>query len=459
MATITRENIGVLNDKITVKINKEDYLSSFEKSLKTYSKTASIPGFRKGMVPAGLIKKMHGQSVFTDEVLKTVEKELNSYMTNEKLDIFAQPLPMPENDARQIDVNNPNEYAFAFEVGLKPAFTIADIAAEKITRFKVDVTDQMVEEELERLRMRHGKMTEPETVSGDDDVLTINFTETDAEGNELEGGVKKENSLLVKYFSPVLKEQLMGKKKEDTLNIQLSQAFEGKEKEWVLKDLGLTEEAGDKHFKLDITKIGLVEKAELNEDLYKAAYPGKEEITNEEQLKNVIRAEIQSHWDTQSVNHRQHEIYHILLEHTNIPFPEDFLRRWMENGTEKPKSADEVAKEYPEFVNQLKWSLINERISTEQHIEVNPDDIKDFAKQQLFGYMGGIGGGIDANQPWVEDYINRMMQDKKFIDDSYYRIRTEKIFKWAEVHAGSEEKAISAEEFNNLLKEHQHHQH
>src|SRR3954447_24315547 len=105
MATVTRENIGVLNDKITVKINKEDYLSSFEKSLKNYSKNASIPGFRKGMVPTGIIKKMHGQSVFTDEVLKTVEKELNNYMVNEKLDIFAQPLPLPENDARQIDVN------------------------------------------------------------------------------------------------------------------------------------------------------------------------------------------------------------------------------------------------------------------------------------------------------------------------------------------------------------------
>src|SRR4051812_3464511 len=107
MATITRENIGVLNDKITVRIAREDYLPSFEKSLKSYSKSASIPGFRKGMVPTGVIKKMYGQSVFTDEVLKTVEKELTNYMQNEKLDIFAQPLPLAENDPRQLDVNKP----------------------------------------------------------------------------------------------------------------------------------------------------------------------------------------------------------------------------------------------------------------------------------------------------------------------------------------------------------------
>ena len=99
MATVTRENIGILNDKITVKVAKEDYLSSFEKTLKNYSKNANIPGFRKGMVPTGMIKKMHGQAVFTDEVLKTVEKELTSYMENEKLEIFAQPLPLSETDA------------------------------------------------------------------------------------------------------------------------------------------------------------------------------------------------------------------------------------------------------------------------------------------------------------------------------------------------------------------------
>ena len=122
MSLVTRENIGVLTDKITVKVQKDDYLPSFEKALKDYSRKANIPGFRKGMVPAGLIKKMYGNSVFADEVLRSVEKELTSYMANEKLDIFAQPLPLPENDARQIDMTRPEDYSFAFEVVLKPAF-------------------------------------------------------------------------------------------------------------------------------------------------------------------------------------------------------------------------------------------------------------------------------------------------------------------------------------------------
>ena len=113
MATITRENIGLLNDKLTVKLSKEDYYGNFEKNLKQYAKTANIPGFRKGMVPVGMVKKMHGQGVFQDEVLKTVEKEMNKYLNEEKLDIFGQPIPL-ENEGSKLDMNNPADVDFSF---------------------------------------------------------------------------------------------------------------------------------------------------------------------------------------------------------------------------------------------------------------------------------------------------------------------------------------------------------
>src|ERR1700712_2437744 len=114
MASVTRENIGLLNDKLTVKLNKEDYYNGFEQSLKKYAKTANIPGFRKGMVPVGMVKKMYGQGVFSDEILRKVEAELNAYMNTEKLEIFAQPLPL-DNDAAKLDMNNPVDYTFSFE--------------------------------------------------------------------------------------------------------------------------------------------------------------------------------------------------------------------------------------------------------------------------------------------------------------------------------------------------------
>src|SRR5438067_9907670 len=161
MATVTREPISSLHEKLNVTISKEDYLPSFEKSLKDYSKKANIPGFRKGMVPAGLIRKMYGSSLFTDEVLRTVDKEVNKYLEQEKLDIFTQPLPVDIN-LQQLDVNNPSNYTFTFEVGMKPEVHLPDLSKENLKRYKVIVTDEMVNEEAERLRTRYGNMTEPE---------------------------------------------------------------------------------------------------------------------------------------------------------------------------------------------------------------------------------------------------------------------------------------------------------
>lgn len=456
MATVTRENIGLLTDKITVNVAKGDYLPSFEKAIKQYGKQANIPGFRKGMVPPGLIKKMYGNSVLTDEVLKTVEKELNTYMTNEKLEIFAQPLPLPENDARQIDVARPEDYTFAFEIGLKPAFNLADLGNARLTRYKIEVTPAMIDEELERQRTRHGKMTEPETVSSDENILYLHFEETDANGQPVEGGIHKDNSLPVKYFNEATRPKWIGLKKDDSLVLQLSASFDDKEKDWVLNDLGLTKEDAGKYFLMKLTKVGLVEKADLNEEFFEASAPGKE-LKTEEDFRNYLKGEIQAYWDGQTGNQLQHTLYHELLDHTNIEFPEAFLKRWMQTSGETPKSQAEVEHEFPSFVNQLKWTLIVDKVVQDNNVEVSADDIREFAKKQLFGYMGMPAGGEE--QPWVADYVARMMKDRKFVEDTVHRIQTDKVFDWALTQIHPTEKAIGLEEFQHMQEEHQHHHH
>jgi trigger factor len=455
MATVTRENIGPLNDKIIINVAKEDYLPSFEKALKTYGKQANIPGFRKGMVPPSLIKKMYGSSVLTDEVLRTVEKELTNFMTAEKLDIFAQPLPLPENDARQINVEKLTDYVFSFEVGLKPEFSIPDLGATSVSRHKVSVTDEMVEDELSRLQLRNGNMSEPETVTSEDNVLNVQMVETDEAGNPVEGGIVKDNSLLVKYFAEPVRGQWMGKKTGDSLVIQVSKAFDAREREWIMNDLGLPKDdaaAADKFFKLTITKLGLVEKAELNEEFFKKAYPNKD-IASADDLRNTIRQEMEQHWDRQGSNLLQHEIYHVLVDQTRIDLPETFLKRWLQFGGEQPKTAEQVEQEFPAFMNQLKWSLITDKIFRENNLEVTEDDIRNFARQQLAGYMGM---GLDDSQSWVGDYITRMMQDKKFVEDTSHRLQNEKVLEWAEKQVNAVDKPTTVEEFQHLQHQHQH---
>ena len=455
MATVARENIGLLNDKLTVKIKKEEYLPSFEKKLKEYSKTANIPGFRKGMVPAGMIKKMYGASIFSDEVLKAVEKQLFTYLNEEKPDIFAQPLPL-SNDLRKLDMNNPADIDFDFEIGLKPVFDIPDFSKAKLTFHKVEVTDSMVNEEISRMQIKAGKMTEPEVIDNDENVINVLFTESDKEGNPAEGGIVKENSVLLKYFTPAMQKQLMGKKAGDHFVFQLSKSLVGDKLEMMLQDLGFEKndkEAADKYFKLEVVKIGLVEKRDMDESFFNEVYPGKN-ITTESGLRDALKEEIEKYWDAQSQNQMHDQLYHYLVDETKMEFPETFLKRWLQTGGEQQKTAEQAETEFPAFSNQLKWTLISDRLVTDNKLEVSGDELRNHMKEEVMRYFGQMNMGDDTG--WLESYIDRMMKDEKHVDTTYRRLITEKLFNWAAAQVKTKEKKVTAEELAAMQHNHQH---
>ena len=454
MATVVRENIGLLHDKLIVKVSKDDYFPSFDKKLKEYSKNANIPGFRKGMVPAGMIKKMYGGSIFTDEVIKTVEKELYNYLNAEKPEIFAQPLPLT-NDVAKMDINNPADYEFGFEMGLKPDYSLAEISKAKISLHKVKATDAMVEEEINRMQIKGGKMTEPETVNNEENVLNVLFKESDKEGNAVEG-VTKENSVILKYLTAVTQKKFMGKKVGEVVTVQLSKAFDEDKLAMIVQDLGFEKDdaaAAKKYFNLEIVKIGLVEKRELNEDFFKEIYPAKD-IKNEDELKIAIKEEIQQYWDAQSRNQMQDQLYHYLIDETKMEFPADFLKRWLQTGGEKPKTAEEAEAEFPGFINQLKWTLISDKLIQENKLQVTNEELRDSMKAEIMKYFGAMSMGDDTS--WIESYIDRMMKDEKQVDSSYRRLITDKLFSWIETQAKSKEKEVTGEELNGMMHNHHH---
>ncbi|MEO7531334.1 MAG: trigger factor [Sediminibacterium sp.] len=454
MATVARENIGLLNDKITIKVSKEDYFPTFEKKLKEYSKTVNMPGFRKGMVPAGMIKKMYGPSIYTDEVLKTVEKQLYTYLDTEKPEIFAQPLAL-DADIRKLDLNNPAEYEFGFEIGLKPTFEIAPLDKAPVTLNKVKVTEEMVEEEVNRMQIKGGKMSEPETISNTEDVLNILFTECDKDASPVEGGVQKENSVILKYFTPALQEELKGKKVDDTVTIQLAKSFEGDKLEMMLQDLGFEKNdqaAAEKYFQLKTVKIGLVEKRELNAEFFNEVFPGAA-VETEEEFRNKLREEIQQYWDGQSRNQLHDQLYHYILDETTIEFPAEFLKRWLQTGSEERKTAEQAEEEFPVFSGQLKWTLISDKLVKENGLEVTKDELKDTMRKEVMRYFGNMSLGEDVS--WLDSYVDRMLKDEKQVEATYRRLITDKLFAFAESKTNPTEKEVTAEELTGM----QHHHH
>ena len=455
MATVVRENIGLLHDKLTVKVSKEDYFPAFDKKLKEYSKNANIPGFRKGMVPAGMIKKMYGGSIFTDEVIKTVEKELYNYLNAEKPEIFAQPLPL-NKDVAQMDINNPTDYEFGFEMGLKPDYSLAEINKAKVVLHKVTATDTMVDEEINRMQIKGGKMTEPETVNNEENVLNILFKESDKEGTTVEEGVTKENSVILKYLTAATQKKFMGKKIGEAITVQLSKAFDEDKLAMILQDLGFEKddkEAAKKHFNFEIVKIGLVEKRELDESFFKEIYPAKDIKTTDE-LKTAIKEEIQQYWQAQSRNQLQDQLYHYLIDETKMEFPTVFLKRWLQTGGEKPKSAEEAEAEFPGFSNQLKWTLISDKLIQDNKLQVTNEELRESMKVEIMRYFGTMSLGEDSS--FIDSYIDRMMKDEKQVDSSYRRLVTDKLFSWIETQVKPKEKEVTGEELTGMMHNHQH---
>ncbi|HEY0731721.1 MAG TPA: trigger factor, partial [Chitinophagaceae bacterium] len=164
-------------------------------------------------------------------------------------------------------------------------------------------------------------------------------------------------------------------------------------------------------------------------------------------------------WNNESRNQLHHQLYHVLLDQTQIDFPADFLKKWVKTQGEdnQAKTDEEVEKEFPSFLNQLKWTLITDKLTQDNNLQVQQDDVRQFAKQQLLGYMGM--GALDEEQQWVRDYIDRMMKDRKYVEDAYHRIQTQKIFEWSETQVKPQEVTISKEEFIKMNEAHQHHHH
>ena len=326
MAKVTRENIGILHDKIIITVTPDEYAPAYKKNLAKAAASANISGFRKGHVPSAVVNKMYGEKIIMDEVLKITEVQMTSYLAIEKIDTFSQPLPL-SSTLRNIDINNLKEYKFEFEIGIRPEINI-DPKSIQVKRYVIEVADKMIDEQLEKMQLQGGTMTEPETVSSDEDLLNVVFVEVDAEGNAIEGGIDKASSINVKHFATEFRKSLYGLKKDDTVTTTLAIGFSDDERGPVLDELGLDKEDtanADKNFKITITNIGLQVKAEMKEEFYKKMYPAKE-ITTETELRATIKEEIAGYFAEQSRKQMHDQIYHFLLDETKVEMPREFIR-------------------------------------------------------------------------------------------------------------------------------------
>jgi trigger factor len=457
MATVTRENIGTLHDRINVKLSKDDYMPSFEKSLKHYAKSANVPGFRKGMVPAGMVRKMYGQSIFSDEVLRTASSQLEEYLKKEAVAIFAQPMIVRNDQPLRLDMNAPSDVDFSFEIGLKPDFELTPLKNKTaLTRYKVAVADKMVEDEVERIKRRYGKAEDQETVTNKDNIIYCKYEACDEAGNVLAESMMVEDTVLLEKMPAKLQDMLMGKKAEDTLVFKPADVCTEEELPGFMKDpFKLTVEAANQYYKLTITKVAQLVPAELNTELFGQVFPNAD-VADEASFKELIRTELGREYDRISRERLQNEMFELLVHQTPIQLPVDFLKRWLKEGGEKPKTEAEVEKEFGGFDHQLRWTLISDKLILDNNINVSREEVMEDLKTRVLAYFGMT---TDEDAPWLESYMVKVAKDEKTMDETFRRLLFDKLFLFLETQFSMTEQEVGEEEFFKLPDAHAAHHH
>jgi len=420
---ISKESTGDLTAIITVEIAATDYADQVKKALTDLRKKANIPGFRAGMVPMGMIKKMYGKSVMADEVNKILSDSLNQYIADEKLDILGHPITNEEKQEK-VDFDKETEFVFHFDIGLSPQISLELNKDLHVPYTQIEVADTMVNDYLKDMQERFGEHSNPEKVESNSKI-TASFKQLDDEGNILEGGISADSGTFAMedIALKTIAKKLLGKVVGDKVNFDPMRALKDENKVAAMLSVAKIMVEGLKaEFEVEIKEISFTVPAEINEDLYKKAYPSAE-IKSEEELKNRIREDAAKQFEGESDKLFLSKAVDTLIEKANIELPNEFMKRWILQNNEGQLTMEQLEVQYDSYANSLKWQLLQNKIIKDKDIKVSEDDVKTHIRGFISGqYFGGMENN-DAFDSQLDGIVENVMKNedevKKIYDQLY----------------------------------------
>lgn len=447
---VSQENTSKVSALIKIDIVKADYEEKVEKALRTYRQKANIPGFRKGMAPMGMIKKMVGKSILLEEINKLVSESLYNYIKDNKMNILGEPLPS-ESQA-EIDFDKQEDFTFLFDVALAPEIDITLTDKDKIDYYHIDIDDDMVAKQKEALCSRFG-VQQPVEEASEKDIVKGQFVELDENNAPKEGGISVESLLTPAYLKDEAeKNKFVGKKVGDKVVFNPSVACGGNDTEIAaMLHIGKDKSADVKsNFEVEITSILGFKPAEVGQELYDNAF-GKDTVKSEEEFTAKIREMLASQLQPES-DYKFAIDARTALEAKvgEVELPDNLLKRWLVV-TGENRTAESVEEEYPKMVPDLKWQLIKEEIVKKYEIKVDDADMLEMAKKATRAQFAQYGM---ANVPddLLEKYASDMLKDKKIVSNIAERATEEKIIETIKSHVSLNEKNVSVEDFYKMFE-------
>jgi trigger factor len=432
---ITRENIDELNAVVKVDIAKNDYAEKVEKILIDYRKNANIPGFRKGHVPMGMVKKQYGQAVLVDEVNKLLQDALNKYLVEEKLDVLGNPLPKPQDD---LDWKS-DDFSFEFELGLAPEFKVNLQGKKAITQYEISADDKMIKEQLDNIAKQYGKLIAKDTVEKGDEVTGVFVNEENEINNSttiaLEVLKGKKNT-----------EKFLGAKVGDVITLNTKGLFNDEHE--LEKHLKVAHDvvhglAIDVAF--TISEINKREPADFDQELFDKLF-GKDAVKSLSEMKQKIKEDAEKQFVTQADQKLLNDVTEYLIDNTKFSLPAGFLKKWIQTSGEKPLTEEEAREEYERSEKGLRYQLIEGEIIKENKLQVTFEELKDNTKEMIKGQMAQFGQ-LNPGEKELDDIAARVMSNQEEVKRLSEQLMSKKLIAFYKDNAKLKVKKVTYENF------------
>ena len=432
---ITKEQIDDLNAVVKVAITKDDYQDKVDTILKDYKKQANIPGFRKGQVPMGLIKKQYGKAVLVDEVNKLLQDNLNKYLTEEKLDVLGNPLPKQQDN---FDWDQ-DELAFEFELGLAPNFEVSLKTKKAITQYKIVADKKMIDEQVERIQKQYGKLVSKDVVSKNDEVSGTFSNEAE----EIDNKTMLETD---KLKSKKALDALKGKKVGDVITLKTKGLFN--EDHMLSSALGIDKqkaESLDTEVTFTISEINEREAAELNQELFDKLF-GPDSVKSEKELKERIKEDSEKQFEQQSDQKLLNDVTEYFIDNTKFELPSGFLTKWIQMTGEEPISEEQAVEEYAKSEKGLRYQLIEGKIIRDNELQVQFDELKEFSKGFIRSQMAQFGQ-LDPKEEELDSIAARVLGNQDEVKRLSEQLMSQKLLNLYKEKANLKTKEVTYENF------------
>lgn len=447
---IARKDLDQNNAIVTLRIEKVDYAEKVDKMLRDYRKKANIPGFRPGMVPAGLVKKMYGKAVLVEEINKLVSDNLFTYIRENKINILGEPLPN-QTEQQTIDFDTQEDFEFVFDLGIAPEFEVELSKKDKVKFYTITVSDEMIENQVKSYTGRYGKYIQEEVVE-DKDMLKGELLEM-ADGKVNESGIKvKDATLTASYMKDEAQKALfIGAKKGDLITFNPSAAYENEtEISSMLKISKDEAKTINSDFQLKIESITRYHESAIDQELFDKVY-GEGVVSTEEEFRNKIKENIQENLVADSEYKFGVDAQAVLVaKFDSLTFPDVFLKRWLLSSNEN-LTAETLEADYSKMISDLKWHLIKDKLAKANDIKVEPADVEEYAKKVAkaqFAQYGMIG----MDDEIIANYAKDMMKKEDTLKSMIDKVAEEKVFANVKEAVKLDNKEVSIEEFNKLFE-------